>query len=61
MIDWDFLASDKFMAYGLILFYFVIPLCIVIFFYIIRFIFEYSEFRDWKRQQKLDFQEKEKD
>lgn len=26
MIDWDFLASDKFMAYGLILFHFAISL-----------------------------------
>ena len=55
-MDSDILNNELFWSYGLILFYVIIPiLAFVLKFiidFIIDFIINYSNFKEWKREQK---------
>lgn len=49
--EWDFVFSEKFLGYGIIIFWFVFPIIIYFFVQIVIFLIDYREFRLWKSEQ----------
>lgn len=49
--DLNFVCSDKFLAYGMFIFYFVFPFLIFALVHVVLFIFDYSDFIEWKKEQ----------
>lgn len=49
--DWNFVFSDKFLGYGILIFWVVFPLFIFVFVNIFLFFMDYSDFKDWRKEQ----------
>lgn len=49
--DLNFALSDKFLVYGMFIFWFVFPILILLFVHVVLFFVDYSDFIEWKKEQ----------
>ena len=49
----NYISTNEFFIFGTLVFYFIIPIIVLIIHFFINFLFDYSEFRSYKKENSL--------